>query len=272
MTTSNIPTPDPNIQNPDNDLQNFIQQWEQQQAQAALDSQQLATLITQMLALAKSGKTEEAFQVAEMGVMPQAMTVQGDGMGGLAGAMNIGSACQEFTTDAQNQVNNGTTITPAQAQQFITDLKQLYDAVQAEMNLPPNKQHWMDPNTAQGILNSLTKISGEFEVGSNPDSLAAMPGIGFIVASDIQQWTLQPNAINSGMDGNAPAITGQQHMQNIQAGFQQWNNTESAQSQSLTAQEQFAANTFNQYMNACKGIFQAMQQQAQNFVQNQKTS
>jgi hypothetical protein len=260
------------IKDPNDDLQQYIQQWQQAQAQYNQDYAYLGQMIQQMIDLAKQGGSgvEEAFQIGQMCVMPGAMTVQGDSMGELGATMNVGSACQEFTTETQNDINNGAKMTPAQAKEFIERLEQLYDAVKEELALPKNQQ-WMDPNTANNIIDAMNKIAGEFEPGATPDTLYALSDYyAGVISGDINQWTSNPTQLSQGVDGNAASATGQQHIQNIQAAFQQWTNTQSAQSQSLTAQEQFNANTFNQYMNACETVFSSMQKQYQNFVQNQK--
>ncbi len=271
-------TPNNNIDpingGPDDDLHNYIQQWIDMQNQYNSDFASLASLIQQMEALVKQGGqgTEEAFQIGQMAVMPGAMTLQGDAMGELSTSMNIGSACEEFSTQTQNEINNGSGITDAQAAQLLQYMKQLYDAVKYEMTLPKDQQ-WMDPNTANGILQSLTKVCSEFEQGSNPDTIASQNpntwSIAHVVAEDINQWVTKPQTDDGGFDGGANTITGQAHMQNIQNAMQQWNNTQSAQSQSLQAQAQFAGNTFNQYMTSCSNLFNATSKQYQTFVQNQ---
>lgn len=239
---------------PQNNLDKYIKEWQEANAQYKQDYAMLAQMIQQMLALAKKGGqgTEEAFQLAEMGVMPSTMTVQGDTMGQLAASLNLSSACEEFTTDSQNIANGSGEVTPEQGKAFAKYLKELYDDLQKEMNLPKNKQ-WIDSNTANNILEALDKISAQFGA-KNPDELN-----GDKVTQLLNYWYTNPDK-------------GQENIQNLQANFQSWNNSESAQSQSLTAQEQFASNTFNQYLNTCTDVFKSSQQQEQNFVQNQKSN
>lgn len=247
---------------PQTNLNNFIEQWQQANAQYATDYAYLAQMIQQMLALCKQGGngTEEAFQIAQTAVMPGAMTVQGDTMGQLAASMNIGSACQEFTTDSQNTANGSGNITPDQGNQFVKYLQQLYDDLQKELKLPKDQQ-WMDPNTANNIISALNKISSEFGAAT-PDQLD-----GTTVANDMNNWINNPT-----QQGGVNSMTGQQHIQNVQAGMQQWNNSESAQSQSLTAQEQFATNIYNQYMSACTNVLTSSQEQEKMIVSNMKSS
>jgi len=268
----NTPTPPtPPIPGPNNDLQQAINQWYQQQWEYQFAVQTLMAQVEQMIALLKAGKVEEAFNMAQQTVLPGTMNVQGQQMANLATSMNISSVGQEFTTGIQNAIAGGGQMTPQQAEQFIMYLKQMYDALEEDLKLNPKNQ-WMDPTTAQNIINSIDKLCGEFEPGLNPDQLAAnLPGYAGIIAGDINTWSTNPTQMSNGIDQNAPDETGQQHMQNIQADIQQWTDTVGAQSQALQAQEQFAANTFNQYMNTCSGIFQASQQQEQVFVQNQKS-
>lgn len=269
MAEANVPSI--GLQDPNGDLNNAIQQWEAQMAQYNQDLQSFMQMIAQMVALAKKGGTgtEEAFQLAQTGVMPGVMKLQGESVAQLAATMNIGSAFTEFTTDTQNQINLGNGMTHDQAQQFINELKAAYDAVQTALAA---KAPWLSASTGQQILSSLSKISGEFIVGATPDTLATSPDAASDVENSIATWIGSPTGISNGWNGLAPSVTGQQHMQNIQAAFQQWNNTQSAQAQSLTAQEQFATNTFNQYMNSLVGIFKSVTQQEQALVQNEKVS
>ena len=248
---------------PQTNLNNFIQQWQQANAQYATDYAYLAQMIQQMIALAKQGGNgvEEAFQIAQTAVMPGSMTVQGDTMGQLAASMNLGSACQEFTTDAQNNANGAGKVTPDQGDKFVKYIQQLYDDLQKELKLPKDQQ-WMDPNTANNILSALDKVSQEFGA-QTPDD----PNFnGATVASLLNSWEQNPTS-QSGVNND----TGQQHIQNLQSGMQQWNNAESAQSQSLTAQEQFASNIYNQYMSACTTVLKSSQDQEQMMVSNLKS-
>ena len=148
---------------PQVNLQHYIDQWKQANAQYNTDYAYLYTMIKQMLALAKEGGNgiEEAFQVAEMGVMPSAMQVQGDVMGQLAGSMNIASALEQFTTDAQNEMNKGGKITENEAAKFVYYIQEFYLEIKHEMGLPKDKQ-WMDPNTAKNLMDAITKISNQF--------------------------------------------------------------------------------------------------------------
>ncbi len=251
---SNIPGGDPLL----NNLDYYIRAWNEANQQWGTDHLALMNAITNMLKLAKEGKMGEAFQAAEHTVMPGAMTLQGDSMGQLAASMNVASASQEFTTSAQNDLNAGTKMTTAQAAAFVKAMQDMYNTIQDEMKLPASKQ-WMDSSTAQNMLNAISKSCSPFGV-TNPNDLTAAT-----VQTDITYWINNPGTpVNGGPSG-------QQNLQNLQSGLTQWNNTESAQSQGLQAQEQFASNTYNQYMNTCVDIFQATQKQIQAMVQNQKS-
>lgn len=252
--STNIPGGDPAL----NNLDYYIRAWNEANELWGADHLALMNAITNMLKLAKEGKIGEAFQSAEHTVMPGAMTLQGDSMGQLAASMNIASASQAFTTDAQNAINGGKSMTKAQAEAFVKALQDMYKTIQAEMKLPANEQ-WMDQGTAQNMLNAIDKTCSPFGV-TNPNDLDPTK-----VQADIIKWIKFP-----GTPGNG-GPSGQQNLQNLQSGLTQWNNTESAQSQGLQAQEQFASNTYNQYMNTCVDIFQATQKQIQAMVQNQKS-
>ncbi|MBS0605008.1 MAG: hypothetical protein JSS60_08270 [Verrucomicrobia bacterium] len=260
---------------PQTNLDNYIDQWTAANTQYNNDYAYLQQMISQMLVLCQQGGngTQEAYQIAEMAVMPGAMTVQGDTMGQLAASMNVGSALQQFTTDSQNDMNAGTQMTQAQAQQFVQYIQQVYTDVTNEMALPQNQQ-WLSSQTATNILQSLNSISTGFGA-SNPNNLDAN-----YVASYVNGWATNPTgtSVNDPYDGgtlqnpagaNGQPDTGQQCIQNVQSAFTQWNNSLSAQSQSLTAQEQFASNTYNQYMNSCTDVFQSTQQFVQNIVQHE---
>ncbi|MBS0605012.1 MAG: hypothetical protein JSS60_08290 [Verrucomicrobia bacterium] len=247
---------------PQTNLQNYIDQWQQANAQYTSDYSYLIQMIQQMVALAKEGGSgvEEAYQLGEQCVMPGAMTVQGDTMGQLAASMNVGSALQQFTTDSQNDMNAAGTMTTDQAQQFVKYITETYDDIQAELKLPANQQ-WLDSTTANNILQSLCKVTQEFGF-NDPDSMSENPDAPAVIQTSLNNWANNPTSLYG-------VNTGQQHMQNLQSSFTQWNNSESAQSQSLTAQEQFASNTYNQYMNSCTDVFQSTQQFVQNIVQHE---
>jgi hypothetical protein len=243
---------------PTTNLDNYIKQWNLVTQQYTNDHAALEQMLADIIKRIEHHDTQGAFQIAEMGVMPSAMQLQGDTMGKLASSMNIGSACQEITTAAQNLMNAGSNITPDQANKFVQYLKDFYSRVNIDLTVDANK--WLDQNTKTNLLQSINQICQTFGV-QDPSKLD-----GTTVKNAIIQWSTHPT------DTTLPnKNTGQQNLQNLQSGFTQWNNVESAQSQGLQAQEQFAANTFNQYMNATTNIFQSSQQQAQNMVQNQKS-
>lgn len=248
-----------------NNLDYYLRAWYEANKLWDADNLALQNAITHMLTLAKEGKMGEAFQAAEHTVMPGAMTLQGDSMGQLAASMNVASASQEFTTDAQNAINGGKKMTIAQAKAFVKALQDMYNTIKAEMNLP-KKDQWMDQATAQNMLNAIDKTCSPFapikpiNPNFNPNDLDPAK-----VQADIIKWVTNPDVQPTN------GKTGQQNLQDLQSGLTQWNNTESAQSQGLQAQEQFASNTYNQYMNTCVDIFQATQKQIQDMVQNQKS-
>jgi hypothetical protein len=233
---------------PNTNLDNYIKFWEEAQKQYGIDVNSLATMIQQMLALAKQGKIDQAFQVAQMQVLPGTMQVQGDSIGGLASSLNISSALLEFTTDAQNAINAGKDMTPDQAAKFVKYLQDFFNHI----NPAPS---WLTPSTQSQLNDAISKICKVFGV-SNPSQLDPAK-----VQKEINAWSKDPTK-----DG------GQQHLQELQAGFTQWNNTEAAQSQGLQAQTQFATNTFNQYMNIVKGVLQSTQEQLSAIVRNLKSS
>ncbi len=253
----------PQIKDPDSDnLEKYIAQWGDANKRFQDDLNSLTALITQMMALLKGGKVSEAFQIAEMGVMPGAMSLQGDSMGQLAATMNVSSALQKFTTDTQNDLNQGANIDheipkgsdhETYADQFVQFLKDLYAKVNVD-----NPPDWLK-NIQGGLKQSIEQICQVFGA-SDPTNLYPTT-----VANDVKTWINNPSTV----DGNGK--TGQQNIQNLQSGFTQWNNTESAQSQGLQAQEQFASNVYNQYMSSCSNIFHAVQQLSQAMVQNEKS-
>lgn len=248
---------------PPSDLNGFIQGWLNAQWEYQTDHAQLVAMISQMLALAKSGKVGEAFQIAQMGVMPGAMQLQGDQMRELAASMNIASAMQEFTTAAQNAMNAGGKMTDPQGDDFVKLIKEFF----AEINATPPPV-WLNADTKKALNDAINKICEVFKcTGPNDPHF-----IGATISADIRYWSNNPTS-NTGADGvvNPDGKTGQQCLQDLQSGFTQWNNTEAAQSQVLQSQEQFAGNVFNQYMNTCAGIFQAEQKQSQTMVQNQRS-
>jgi hypothetical protein len=261
---------------PINDLNNAISQLNEANSIYNADYGMLQSMITQMIGLAKEGKVGEAFQIAEQDVMPVATQVQGDSMGQLAASMNISSACQSFITDAQNGVNYitgnpGAAGSGGAAGYFAFCISYLYKQITNEMALPKSQQ-WMDPTTAQNFLQTINSICGQFydptQVGKKTVNVPLTPNTILAnsqnVANELEYWVNNPTSMDNGK-------TGQQNLQDLQANMTQLNNTVSAQSQGLQAQEQFASNTFNQYMNSCQGVFASSQAQAQNMVQNQKS-
>ncbi len=238
---------------PQKNLNNFINQWWQESKQYTADYGYLTQMLQQMMAMAKSGNIEGAFQVAQMNVMPSAMTVQGDTIGKLAAGMNIGSAYQEFTTASQNGVTNDPQ--EGNVANFIKFLQEFYN----DINNGRTPMPWMSSATRNQLNAAIEKICKLFGV-DNPNELNPIT-----VATDIYNWT------NGPMEKTGNGKTGQENMQDLQAGFTQWNNVESAQSQGLQAQEQFASNTFNQYLNACLDIFKSSQGQIGAMVRNQKS-
>jgi len=249
------------------DLANSIKQFYQEQKQSGIDSAYLEQMIQQMVALCKAGKADEAFNIAQRDVMPGAMQVQGDSMGRLASQMNISSAYQEFATGIQNAVNSASMTDGASSPDNVTLINNMCDVwnnVTHEMTLPQNQQ-WMDQkgNTAQNILDSISqicKVLNPKDPTGNPNNLDPDDSYTLTIAT----WEAKPSA-NGSNTGNT------QNIQDLQSGLTQLNNSVSAQSQGLQAEEQFAANTFTQYMNACKDVFQSSQNQIQAIVQNQKT-
>lgn len=248
---------------PSKDLNGFIDQWYKAGEQYHADYSQLLTMIQQMLALAKKGEIGEAFQMGQMVVMPGAMQVQGDSMAKLAASMNIASALEEFTTEAQKDMNGGGSMTNQQGEDFVKYIKAFFKEITTGITPP-----WLDAGTKTQLIDAITKICTSLGfTGPNDPTFT-----GKNVAATIKYWTENPNGTqNQNGMSNPGGKTGQQCLQALQAGFTQWNNTESAQSQVLQSQEQFQSNIFNQYMNTCTDIFQASQKQAQMMVQNQKT-
>jgi len=265
MTAQSSPTetPPPNpVLNWSVNFTKAFKQWEAENAKYGADYQNLQTMITQMVALLHdknfhASNVQKAFQLAQMGVMPGAMELQGDSMGQLAASMNIASALQESMTKAENNANYNGKITNDEAAQFIKGLKELYAEVSSAKG-----QKWMGDSTAQNILTAIKQICGEF---GNPDAPITNPNQLTVanVQGSIFHWSTH---LTTDFYGK----TGQQRLQDLQAAMTQTTNGISSQSQGLQAEEQFAANTYTQYMNVCKGIFQATQRQDQSFVQNQK--
>lgn len=246
---------------PQENFEKFVKQWEQTHEQYKMDYAFLTNMIHHMMELLKKGAqgTEEAFQIASMGVMPAATTLQGDTMGELAGTMNVGSAFQAFTTGSQGDINAGDKISIPQIDQFINYLAQAYNDIYKEMKEHPNL---FNSSTANDIIQAITKICNIFGA-KDPDGLLPQD-----VLNDLQQWIENPSkTFTNPLTGEKN--TGQQNIQNLQSAFSQWNNSLSAQSQSLTAQEQFASNIFNQYMNACLSIFRSTQDFVKNMVHHQ---
>lgn len=233
-----------------------FQEWEAENAKYGADYSNLQKMIEKMLNEMKTGHTEQAFQMAQMDVLPGATQVQGDSMGQLAGSMNLASALQESMTNAENQANIGKGVNINDAWKFVTSLQHLYDEIKADLALPKDKQ-WMGASTAKNILDAIGQICKPFG-STNPNQIN-----GDTVQSLLKLWSENPTT----KVGNK---TGQQWIQDLQQGITQSTNGISSQSQGLQAQEQFAANTFTQYLNVCKGIFQATEKQYQSFVQNQK--
>lgn len=248
---------------PSKDLNGYIDQWYKAGNQYNADYGQLLAMIQQMLALAKKGEVGEAFQMGQMCVMPGAMQVQGDSMAKLAASMNISSALEEFTTEAQKDMNGGGSMSTQQGDDFVKYIKEFFKEITGGITPP-----WLDAGTKANLIDAITKICKSLGCsGPNDPNFT-----GQNVADQISYWIKNPTLTTdqNGMS-NPGGKTGQQCLQDLQAGFTQWNNVESAQSQVLQSQEQFASHIFSQYMNTCTDIFQASQKQAQSMVQNQKT-
>lgn len=250
------------VGDPNDDINKAIDQWIAAGKQYEVDYSQLLTMIQQMLALAKSGNVGAAFQMAQNQVMPATMNLKGDSMKELAATMNVASAMEEFTTAAQKDMNNGATMSPEQGDEFVKMIKDFLSKIEA---IDPKL---LDPSTKAQLEDAITHIitSMGFSGPNDPHFTGA------IVANMISQWTTHPTdtSRNNGQDPNPGGKTGQQCLQDLQSGFTQWNNTESAQSQVLQAQVQFSTNIYNQFMNTLKAMEQAAVQQGERMVQNQK--
>ncbi len=235
-----------------------IRQWREALDQELAAHFQLQKLLDTMLKDMKDGNTQEAFQIATFQVMPQTMKVQGDELGVVGATMNIESACQTDTTNAQNNITSNGNMTQKQAAEFVKEIKQFYNEVKAELNPAPGGKSWMSSSTAESLLSAMDQISKSFGA-KNPDELNPNT-----VMFTFNFWVQNPNATSSN------GKTGQQNLQNLQTSFSNWNNIETAQSQGTQTYEQFKANTFNQYMNTCKNFYQSLTRQFQSFVQNEK--
>lgn len=252
---------------PSNSETNFnaaIAQWKAAEAEYAAEKAALVAAIQQMVALAKSGHVGEAFQEIQTKVMPKAMQAQGGVLGQLAGTMNIASAIQAYVQEIQADANGGGNMTKAQAEQFVKALQEMF----AELNGstthgPDTTPPWIGKNTAQSMLDAIKQICQLFGAATpeqlNPETVLA----------DIQKWSTGMMDLQSPFQ---PPVsnTDQENLQKLQSAFTQWNNTAASHSQALNTQTQFAANTFNQFMNTLSGIYKAILAQEKSFLQNQK--
>lgn len=266
MATQASPTETPPVvQNNPNWSPSFnkaFEQWEAEQAKYGADFAFLQGAIAKMLEEMNTGHTAQAYEMAQNVIMPATLRLQGDSMAQLAASMNLASALQGSLTNAENTFNTAVgkkSITTAEAKAFIASLKHIYAEVQSALFLKigGHAHDWLGGGTAGNILSALKQICGQFGV-SNPNDLHE---------SDVRDTT---NAYLNHMTTPYQGQTGQQWVQNLQAGITQTTNSISSQSQGLQAQEQFAANFLTQILNTDKAIFQATQKQNQVFVQNQK--
>lgn len=253
---------------PQNDFNNAVDQWNQNLFQYSQARMELEEILSKIEALVKEHKTGAAFQLIKNQVMPGVMEVQGTGqMASLSASMNISSALQEFTARIQKDMNDMAGSDPAKAQaaseDFVKQLRQLYGDVNVTPP-PPYLQHIQG-----GLLDAITKICNVFRVNGGAPATDPNQLSPHLVLTDITQWVTYPTDPAYYFLPNGS--TGQQVFQDLQSGFTRLNNTESAQSQGLQAQLQFAASQFTQFMNIAKSILEASQKQSQALVQNQKS-
>ena len=246
------------VGDPNDDMNKAIDQWLAAGQKYNLDSEQLVMMIQELEKLIKAGKTGAAFQMAQNQIMPATMNLKGDEMKKLAATMNVASAMQEFTTEAQKDMNAGAGMTPAQGDEFVKMIKDFISRVDGSDAIDANTKAQLD-----AAINHIAQSFGCKDVNDNNFT-------GDKIAQMIKHWTLEPNSTQNGEFPNPGGKTGQQCLQDLQSGFTQWNNTQSAQSQVLQAEVQFSTNTYNQFMNTLKAMEQAAVQQGERMVQNQK--
>src|SRR5579863_5725712 len=223
------------IPNPQDNYEKFLKEWEKLNSYEQAMKQQMIQLLAEIEALVKTHHVSEAFQKLKNALMPQMMEINGGAMGQLAGSLNVGSAMQAFVTACQSMVNSGGKIDGAKFKQFLVTF---YKDISA---LDPNaKPPLIDQATKDGILGAIGKICQELSNGSHTTDPSKL--IPSEIESNIKYWTENPTKIYEG-------VTGQQHLQNLQSAFSQWDNTQAAQAQGLQAQLQFASSQFNQFMN-----------------------
>ena len=216
----------------------------------------LHAAIAKMLALLKSGHADQAFQVAELEVMPQAMNVQGQSMGVTSAAMNISSASSGVLSSIQNIANKAGNISQGDAQSFVDQSKEFYDAITGGTN-PPTCPDWLDKNTQTNLINALNKMSQDLGA-KKPDGSPGTPDD--LTADKVMNLN---KAVGKDADPDAAKM-----LRDVQGDFVTWNNVVNTQSQSLTAQLQYQGNQHTQYLNSCESIFQSTQAQCNVMVNN----
>jgi hypothetical protein len=257
METTNLTQ---NTTDPQDAYEQFIKQWEKANAFEQAMRQHMRDLMAELAELVKTHHVSEAFQKVKNEVMPTAMERQGGTMGQLAGSLNVSSAMQAFTTACQNLVNSGK---PGDMAKLKNLLVTFYKDISA---LDPNaKPPLIDQSTKDGILAAIGKICKEFSNGTNTDPSKLDPTT---MQNDITHWIDHPSDKYPNKDGQ----TGQQHLQNLQSAFSQWDNTQAAQAQGLQAQLQFGSSQFNQFMNAYAGTIKDTKSEYQTIINNLKSS
>jgi hypothetical protein len=251
MTPTNIINNDPLQDN----FTDALRQFEEAQQRMMFAQQFLSGLLAKMIELAKSGKTAQAFQMAQNQVLPSVMEVKGNGLGGLAGSMNVTSALQKFTAEVQKEMNAIANEKDDQkrlkmATDFVNALKQYYKDIQ---DLKPPL---MNGDTQSNLLQAFSKICNVFPTasgGHTPDDLDPA-----IVSKWISYWVANPTSDTDPYNNKNPGgKTNQQLLQDLQAGITTLNNTVSAQSQGLQAKVQFETNSLSQFMGTLSAIYKA---------------
>ncbi|MBX3718648.1 MAG: hypothetical protein KF898_03240 [Parachlamydiales bacterium] len=243
---------------PNSAFNNYIQAWEQQQHQQALDLQNLAAAITTLKNMLNSGNVQGAFQFAGMVVMTQSMQCVGDNTGQFAGVENLGTGIRNIVGDLQSIFNEGGGVNSTDAGNFAKWINEFYNKMSGGC------PSWMNSDSSDysNIMNQLKGIYTEFGISTANMGKSGAGGLtGGVVSGKIKSWFKNPS-------GNAPnpAITA------MQGDFQTLNNSVSAVSSSATASEQYWTNVYNQAQGVTNNIFQSIGNLNTNSVANEKTN
>ena len=264
ITPPNFSDNNPNNTNMNNDVQQWVEDNDQMQADKATLNAALASMGKDLT----SGNTDGALMLLFTAVLPGVLGYQQDSMSMLG--ENITSDLRNFNNNIQSDFNAGGNITSAQAQDLVNNVNDLktwttflstaQSGGWSSANAPLSASDASEiQENANDIQNQLTNNG---KLGWNSKT----------VQTDMNDWFAAPvAALPSGSTTPTDPTQPNPAIKAVQGDNQQINSAVSSQATTLNTQIQFFTSQYNQFVNVDSSLQKSQISQDNSFINNQKT-